>query len=300
MVAEGGALLAAIWTELSGAAARVLPKSVKPWLKGLRGGYVRLLHAFGPEDLKRALDRVGVAPGDVLMVHSSFDSFRGFRGTPAVVIRTLKEAVGPEGTILMPTLPFGGSVVEYAATEPVFDVRRSVAKTGLIPEVFRRSPEVLRSLHPTHSVAAWGLKAQELIAGHELAGTPCGRDTPWGRLLDYDGKILFLGASVGAMTFYHAIEEALEPELPFPLFQPEEHALRYRDEQGATHVAKMRLFSLRLAGRRDITPLVNELKRRGSWREARVSRLPLILLRARDTLDSAAALARKGVFCYTL
>ena len=42
---------------------------------------------------------------------SSFDSFAGFRGTPAAVIRTLQEAVGPEGTILMPTLPFDGSVL---------------------------------------------------------------------------------------------------------------------------------------------------------------------------------------------
>jgi len=28
------------------------------------------------------------------------------------------------------------------------------------------------------------------------------------------------------MTFFHALEEALEPELPIPVFEPGEYALR--------------------------------------------------------------------------
>src|SRR5467141_3960112 len=168
--------------ELSSIARRALLPHLHAWLRGVRVKYMRALHPFGPADLKRGLVQVGVLPGDTLMVHSSFDSFAGFRGAPADVIRTLQDAVGPDGTILMPTLPFNGTAVDYAATEPLFDVRRTLSRQGLITEVFRRSPHVVRSLHPTHSVAAWGRKARELIADHELAGTPCGRATPWGRL----------------------------------------------------------------------------------------------------------------------
>jgi aminoglycoside 3-N-acetyltransferase len=259
-----------------------------------------MVAAFGPEDLQRSLVQVGVVPGDVLMVHSSFNSFVGFRGTPAAVVRILQDVVGPEGTILMPTLPFSGSAVEYAATEPLFDVRRTVSRMGLITEVFRRSPHVMRSLHPTHSVAAWGARAPELIADHELAGTPCGRATPWGRLLDCDGKVLFVGVSIETMTFYHAIEEALELELPVRLFEPREYAFRCRDEQGNTQVTKTRLFSSRLAGHWDLRPLARELRRRGSWQEARVARLRMILVRAREAFDATVALARRGVFCHDL
>jgi len=272
---------------------------MKAWLKGVRVRYARMVHPFGPGDVKRGLIEVGVVPGDILMVHSSFDSFAAFRGTPAQIIRTLQDVVGPAGTILMPTLPFNGSVVEYAATDPLFDVRRTVSKAGLITEVFRRSPQVIRSLHPTHSVAAWGAKARELIADHEVAGTPCGRATPWGRLLDYDAKVLFLGVPIGTMTFFHAIEEALAPALPIPVFEPGEYALRYRDEQGGTHVVRQRLFSLRLARLRDPSLLVKELTRGGRVRGVRVARLRLLQVRARDAFDLARALARRGLFCHS-
>ena len=60
----------------------------------------------------------------------------------------------------------------------------------------------------------------------------------------------------------------------------------------------MRLFSLRLAGHRDLNPLASELQRRKQWREWRVGRLGLILLRARDVYDATFALAERGVFCY--
>jgi aminoglycoside N3'-acetyltransferase len=200
----------------------------------------------------------------------------------------------------MPTLPFGRSVVAYAATDPIFDVRRTASKMGLLTEVFRRSHDVIRSLHPTHSVAAWGAKARQLIADHELAETPCGPATPWGRLLDCDGKILFMGVSIGTMTFFHFIEEALELALPMPVFEPGEYALRYRDAQDAVHVARMRLFSLRIAGCRNHAPLAKELKRRHLLREVRVASLRLILVRARDAFDVTAALAGRKVFCYSV
>src|SRR5881396_3779069 len=152
-----------------------------------------MFFAFTPADLNSALRHLGVVPGDVLMVHSAFDRFLGFQGGPVHVIRALQEVVGAGGTLMMPTIPFQGTAVEYALRDPVFDVRQTVSRMGLITEVFRRCAGVLRSIHPTHSVAVWGKPAAEIIAGHERSDTPCGRLTPYARLLDYDGKILLMG-----------------------------------------------------------------------------------------------------------
>jgi aminoglycoside 3-N-acetyltransferase len=71
-------------------------------------------------------------------------------------------------------------------------------------------PEATRSLHPTHSVAACGPLAAELIAGHELATTPCGRGTPYARLLDADGQVLLLGVGLESNTVYHTVEALSE------------------------------------------------------------------------------------------
>lgn len=279
---------------LTATASAALPPGSKRWLKRLVQTYHRVFWAFTPADLERALLQLGVAPGELLMVHSSFNSFRGFQGGPADVVRTLQQVVGPGGTLLMPTVPFRRTAVEYALSDPVFDARRTVSRMGLVTETFRRSPDVLRSMHPTHSVAAWGSRAGAMIAGHERTPTPCGRLTPYGRLLECDGRILLAGVPANTMTFCYFVAEELEPRLSFPVLTEEKYPLRWKDEDGRMQVSHVRLFSPRLD--HDLGPLVGELKRRQQWQERRVGRLRLMLLRAREVYDAAVALAAKGMF----
>jgi len=282
---------------LTTAVSRMLPPGVKRQLKRMVRAYHRMLFAFTPADLQRALRQLGVGPGDVLMVHSAFDSFLGFQGGPVDVIRTLQEVIGAGGTLTMPTLPFRGTAVEYALGDPVFDVRQTPSRMGLITEMFRRSPGVVRSIHPTHSVAAWGASAHAIIAGHERAETPCGRLTPYGRLLDHDGKILLMGVSPSTMTFCYFVAEELEPRLSIPVLTREAYPMRWKDGDGTVRISNVRLFARGLD--HDLSPLVAELKRRKQWRQRRVGPLPLALLRARDVYDAAAALADSGMFLRT-
>lgn len=271
-----------------------LPPTVKRRLKHLIRLYRETLFPFTADQLKRALRQLGVLPGDVLMVHSAFDRFAGFRGGPLDVVRALQDAVGREGTLLMPTIPFRHTAIDYALTNPVFDARHTPSQMGLITEVFRRSKGVVRSLHPTHSVAAWGRCAEAMIAGHEQADTPCGRHTPYGRLLEYEGKILLAGVPAHTMTFGYFIVEELESRLPFPALTPDRYALRWRDREGTVGISQVRLFSRQLD--HDIRPLVQELKRRRQWRAARAGGLRLALLQARDVWSAGVALADEGTF----
>jgi aminoglycoside N3'-acetyltransferase len=285
------------WTiraRLTAAASRALPPGMKQRLKRFVRAYHDVFCAFTPADLKSALLKLGVVPGDVLMVHSAFDRFLGFQGGPVDVVRTLQEVVGARGTLVMPTIPFQGTAVEYALGDPIFDVRQTVSKMGLITEVFRRSPGVVRSLHPTHSVAVWGSRADAIIAGHEHAETPCGRLTPYGRLLEYDGKILLVGVPPSTMTFCYFVAEEVEPRLPVPVLTRETYPMRWKDGNGTVRVSRLRLFSLHLD--HDLSPLIGELKRRKQWCERRVGRLRLMLLQARDVYDAAVALAAIGMF----
>jgi len=272
----------------------VLPPGVQRGLKRLVWAYHQRFFAFTPADLQRALLQLGVLPGDVLMVHSAFDRFLGFHGGPVDVIRALQEVVGPGGTLMMPTIPFQGTAVEYARGEPVFDARQTVSRMGLITEVFRRAPGVVRSVHPTHSVAVWGSKADAIIAGHELADTPCGRLTPYAKLLDYDAKILLAGVPASTMTFCYFVAEELESRLPVPVLTQERYPMRWKDRDGTVRGSHLRLFSPRLD--HDLHPLLSELKRRDQWRERALGRMRLMLVRARDVYDAAAALADRGLF----
>ncbi len=154
---------------------------------------------------------LGVRRGDRLLVHSSLRSLGG-GFSPDDVIRGLLEALGEEGTLMLPAL----SYESCNAGHPVFDVLRTPSNVGVIPETFRtRTPGVLRSVAPTHSCCALGPDAAFLTGGHRLDETPCGPNSPFRRLMELDGKILFLGCGMRPNTSMHAVEELVEPEYLF-------------------------------------------------------------------------------------
>jgi aminoglycoside 3-N-acetyltransferase len=277
---------------------RKVKRAVKGRLKQLRLSYARWRRACDAEGLLASLRRLGLREGDVVLVHSSFDRFEGFTGKPTEVIGALQQAVGPKGAVLMPTIPFTGTAVAYVREHPVFDVRRTPSRMGILSELFRRMPGVLRSVHPTHSVAAWGEPARGLIADHHRAATPCGRGTPYHRLIEVGGRVLFLGTGIEPMTLFHAAEETLEPQMPFSPFTAETFRLLSRTADGETVETKTRLFDPGVSRRRDITRLTPVLKQRGAWRETSLGGVDIILLNAADVMDALQTLAKEGRYCY--
>src|SRR5215831_12542887 len=116
------------------------------------------------------LEALGVRPGGSLMVHSSLSSLGYVPGGVTAVIEALQRAIGPRGTLAMPA----HSWERAGKGDFTFDVRKTPSCVGAISESFRKIPGVVRSLHPTHSVAALGPRAGFLTEGHENASTPCG------------------------------------------------------------------------------------------------------------------------------
>jgi len=165
------------------------------------------------DGIAEALRALGVWPGDVLLVHSSLSSFGRVDGGPDAVIDALLDVLGPDGLLVMPT--FTNCRVAPATTSPAepYDPATTSCRdrTGIIPDTFRRRNGVKRSLHPTHSVAACGPRADEFVAGGERRTfDPAG---PFGRFVRWNGKALFLGARLGANTTMHVAEDWMG--LPF-------------------------------------------------------------------------------------
>ena len=80
---------------------------------------------------------------------------------------------------------------------------------GIIPNIFYKRQGVVRSLHPTHSIAAYGEGAEEYIKGEENCTTPCTPGGCWDRLRNINAKILLIGVNHVKNTYIHAVEEAL-------------------------------------------------------------------------------------------
>ena len=277
---------------------------LKPPLKRLRhrarAAYINRFHSFTPADFRERVRGLGVETRDVLCVQSSFDQFLGFQGNVGDAIQSLKDLVGPDGGLLMPTQPFGGRAIDYVRDHPVTDLARARSVMGLMTEILRRTPGTKRSINPTHPVSVWGNRGLRLADNDWEAGTPCGRATAYHRLLESDGKILMLGTGVQPMVFYHCVEELIEPLMPFSPFTAEEYTLQTRDVNGNLYTSHMRLFEPVLSRNRRLSFLVPELKARGFWREAKVGCLEMILLRTADVLEACRSMAKRGQFCYLL
>jgi aminoglycoside 3-N-acetyltransferase len=157
--------------------------------------------------LTQQLADLGVQPGDLLMVHSSYKSLGVSH--PEAILQALLEALGDNGTLLMPALTY------LQQPHTFHDTRRTPSCVGYLTEYFRTRPGTRRSLHPTHSVCGHGARLDDLFSDHILDHTPCGPHSPFHKLLLQGGKILMLGCGLLPNTSMHAIEELVQPPYLF-------------------------------------------------------------------------------------
>jgi aminoglycoside 3-N-acetyltransferase len=159
--------------------------------------------------------RLGVKKGDTLFVHSSVD-YLNVAFPASRVLAILTDAVGEDGTLLFPAWHFKCRAEDYLRDENnVFDVKRSITVMGLLPELARRRPEARRSAHPTTSIVALGKHAAEVVSGHEKSIYPCGKLSPYYKMLKYDAKIIGLGVNANFLSFMHCPEDVMAKDFPF-------------------------------------------------------------------------------------
>ncbi|MDE2815797.1 MAG: AAC(3) family N-acetyltransferase [Chloroflexota bacterium] len=168
------------------------------------------------EEITNALREVGVQCGDTVMFHSSLSSLGWVVGGADTVIDGFLDAVGPEGTVAVPTLcrmPDG----ERHLTFDRWNIETSVSCVGRITEVLRHRPDAIRSDHGTHSVSAIGPRARELTANHGTAGLRLGPwdprafawESPWQKFYDWNVAYCFLGVNFLYNTMVHFVESRL-------------------------------------------------------------------------------------------
>jgi aminoglycoside N3'-acetyltransferase len=151
------------------------------------------------------LESLDVPRGGVLYVQSSTDWLAKAGFGASEVLAGLRDWVTASGTLVMPSYPCRTTHAEYLASVPTFDVRRTPAAIGLIPEVFRRSPTARRSLDPDFSVVAEGPYA-DAITSQPLEEDPFGRLSVYEKMIALSASLLGLGVSLNTNSFIHVID----------------------------------------------------------------------------------------------
>lgn len=165
---------------------------------------------------------LGVAPGDIVMLHASVRSVGAIAGGPDQIHLALKDALTPDGTLLMyASCPDHydeagrGHLTPEQEREvldklPAFDpfTARSQRDNGALVELLRTYPSSSVNAHVARFVV-WGAHAAALLA-EQPWHYAYGRGSALDRFVQRAGKILLLGCDHDTTTFRHYAEHIVD------------------------------------------------------------------------------------------
>lgn len=248
----------------------------------------------GLDALGEVLASLGIGRGDVLMVHSSGEAVESLGWELSAVIDFLVDYLGPGGTLAMPTHP----KLLSRDGKQVYSVRRSPSTVGLITELFRRRPGVVRSRFPYSSVAAAGAQAQALTEGHAQSYAPHDEHSPFARLAELGGKVLLMGCPLNRMTILHVAEDVMRSIVPISDFYQPAEVWVEADGQTAPVLAHVRApwlwWYLHLGG------WERNMRKHGLARTWPLAGLPFHAAEARAVVDWMKDEVRSGRTIYPL
>jgi aminoglycoside 3-N-acetyltransferase len=226
---------------------------VRYWLKhswrtgpeSVRRALVRRLYRITERGLVAALRQLIGARRPCLLMHSSLSSCGTIAGGEKTVIRVVDNFCD---VLCLPTHTYCYPP-HQRQVGPLYDPRASPSHVGRLTDYYWRLPGVVRSIHPTHSLAARGPGAAELCAGHERCDTPCGRGTPYKQLVERDASVLMFGATMNTHTLFHTAEDAAG--CPY-LYEPSRYDLRALNYEGVEHRVLMRKQDMEVTRRFEV------------------------------------------------
>ena len=125
-----------------------------------------------------------------------------------ILLDNFQEAIGEEGTLLIPTYNWG------FCQGKAFDYKKTPSKTGAIGNAALRRKDFTRTKHPIYSFAVWGKDAVKLAEMDNIESF--GPDSPFAYLEQVDAKNVFIGASLrNSFTDIHYIEQKLKAPYRF-------------------------------------------------------------------------------------
>jgi aminoglycoside N3'-acetyltransferase len=239
------------------------------WWGGCRSGD-SLKNEISQQSLISEILELGLKPGGVLLVHTSFSEVKPVEGGPVGLIQALQSTLGINGTLVMPSM-------SYDDDHP-FDKRSSPCpEMGVVADTFWRLPDVLRSDN-NHAFAAQGPLAAKITAPPPL-DIPHGLESPVGRVYELDGQILLLGVGQDSNTTIHLAESLagvryrrakyltlLKDGVPKRFdYREIDHCCQkfslvdgWLDEKGLQRRGKVGHSEARLASSRDVVAVVTE------------------------------------------
>jgi len=177
---------------------------------------------YSRDQLAEGFRRLGVTPGDTILLHASVRAVGEIAGGPDQIHLALKLALTENGTLMMYascpnyTDEVGrGNLTPQQEQEileklPSYDplTARSQRENGTLVEFFRTYPGSRVNSHVARFVV-WGKQTHYLLSDQPW-NYAFGVGSPLDRFSQIDGKILLLGCDHDNLTFLHFAEHVVD------------------------------------------------------------------------------------------
>ncbi len=168
------------------------------------------------QEIFRQLEALGIQKGMVLLVHANLERLGYIVGGAQALIEALMEIVGYDGTLVVPTFTFELLDPACRNTKVAIDCWKDIRSFALpfdkkltppdenntFAMQFLRNEGVMRSYHPVYSFSAWGKYAKIICSRHPLH-FGLGKDSPLGRIAEFNGNVLLLGSDYEDCSIFH-------------------------------------------------------------------------------------------------
>lgn len=238
------------------------------------------------ENLIEQFLELGIKDGDSVLVHSSLSKIGHIEGGALTFIQALIAVVGENGNILMPTSPNAVYQEDYIQSLDVFDVTESPSRLGKITEVFRTYPGVMRSENATEPVSCFGPDAFWFTEGHFGELTPYTENSPFARLAQKKGKILYVGVTLAnAGTSLHVLEDAVL-NFKFPVYAETIYSVKVKSATGEVKEYKTKVHNKAQSALRKCDELIPLFEADGVLKKGKLGTAEVLVLDASDMLNS--------------
>ncbi len=175
---------------------------------------------FTKTQIHAQLEEMGVKRSDTVIMHTSMKAIGEVEGGADGFLDIMIDYFAEEGLLIVPTHTWARAF-DKNYSGPTMEMDSPYTCIGLIPSKAAVHRKGHRSLHATHSVAAFGKGAEAYVSGEVMIDTFTSERGCYGKLYEAGGKVLLVGVGHNRNTYLHSCEERMDvpnrlSEEPFP------------------------------------------------------------------------------------
>ena len=214
--------------------------------------------------------------------HISADNLKTLFSTKEIV-NELNNYFDYTSSIFMPSFPFSkADYYPYMLSDEVFNIKKTPCRVNLITEIFRRDPDVIRSLHPYLSVAGKGPMALDILNEHHKSIKLFDAKTPFYKIMQNNGYVIGLGVDCNTNSFAHLPDDLMLKYYNFSIYENKIYQKKCIDYDEIQHIIKTQLVSKDISKKIRPRNLKHKLRETAFYKEHQLNGIEFYSLKIKD------------------